>query len=189
MPPLNDLTGQRYGKLLVTALEPRRRYPNGRSAVIWKCRCDCGNALLVHVINLRSGHTRSCGCIRTSAHTALKSLYTSYRSRAKHAHRMFSIPLSAFEEMTSSPCFYCGDAPQHKQKYYTKTGEIRNSYPYNGLDRKDSSLGYTLENCVPACKPCNTAKLAMTQQQFYAWVSKVYHFSAAKLKNGNGGGK
>lgn len=31
---------------------------------LWKCRCDCGNEVIVRNNNLKSGHTTSCGCRR-----------------------------------------------------------------------------------------------------------------------------
>ena len=53
-----DLTGQRYGKL--TVLGPVENM-GGRTA--WLCRCDCGRETAVLTRRLRSGHTRSCGCL------------------------------------------------------------------------------------------------------------------------------
>lgn len=53
-----DLTGQRFGKLVVL-------YMNERSfskRVSWHCVCDCGNECDVNANNLTSGHTTSCGC-------------------------------------------------------------------------------------------------------------------------------
>ena len=44
----------------------------------------------------------------------------------------------------------------------------------NGIDRLDSAFGYTLENCVPCCKYCNTAKNTMLVSDFLSWVSRVY---------------
>lgn len=52
-----DLAGGRFGRLLAIAAvqaHPRRR---------WLCRCDCGVEVLVPTARLRSGHTRSCGCL------------------------------------------------------------------------------------------------------------------------------
>ena len=58
-----DLTGQRFGRLV--ALEPTdKRY---RSTIIWRCRCDCGNACEVPSAWLRKGLTRSCGCLQDEA--------------------------------------------------------------------------------------------------------------------------
>lgn len=55
-----DLTGQRFGKLVV-----RRKAGTRKSrAAIWECQCDCGNLRQVNATNLKSGRTRSCGCLR-----------------------------------------------------------------------------------------------------------------------------
>lgn len=57
MSKLKDLTGKRFGKLMV--LE-RSENKNGRT--YWKCRCDCGNEINVIASNLLRGNTKSCGC-------------------------------------------------------------------------------------------------------------------------------
>ena len=54
-----DLAGMRFGKL--TALEPAA---NVGQSTAWKCRCDCGNEVIVRTSALRSGKARSCGCLR-----------------------------------------------------------------------------------------------------------------------------
>ena len=53
-----DLTGQRYGKLVVLAPAA-----NIGSRTAWHCRCDCGRETVVKTYHLRSGHTISCGCV------------------------------------------------------------------------------------------------------------------------------
>ncbi len=53
-----DLTGQRYGRL--TVLGPAE---NVGSRTAWRCLCDCGREVSVKTHHLRSGHTKSCGCI------------------------------------------------------------------------------------------------------------------------------
>lgn len=63
--PLLDLVGNRYGKLVVTALSPSGLGLRRRRA--WICKCDCGNKH--HVVTgeaLISGNTKSCGCTHTS---------------------------------------------------------------------------------------------------------------------------
>lgn len=54
-----NITGQRFGRL--TAIEPTDRIV--RSGVVWRCICDCGNETFVTVKDLRSGNTKSCGCL------------------------------------------------------------------------------------------------------------------------------
>lgn len=55
---LGDLTGQRFGKLLVKSFAGK----NKCDEKLWKCVCDCGNITTVTQGHLRSGHTTSCGC-------------------------------------------------------------------------------------------------------------------------------
>lgn len=52
-----DLTGQRFGKLVVL-----ERAPNIGRMTAWKCRCDCGNETVKKGIYLTQGDTKSCGC-------------------------------------------------------------------------------------------------------------------------------
>ena len=51
--------GKKYN--LLTVLEYSHR--NERGELIWKCQCDCGNIAYVKTSSLRSGHTKSCGCL------------------------------------------------------------------------------------------------------------------------------
>ncbi len=47
-------------------------------------------------------------------------------------------------------------------------------FVYNGIDRLDNALGYTLDNCVPCCKRCNQAKNNMGLKEFRAWLVRAY---------------
>lgn len=55
-----NLQGERYGRL--TVLEPMIE-KNG-TVNYWKCQCDCGKQCFCHKESLRSGTTRSCGCLQ-----------------------------------------------------------------------------------------------------------------------------
>lgn len=56
---VKDLTGQKFGRLtVIERAENKGRY------TCWKCRCDCGNEVVVQGTSLKSGATRSCGCLR-----------------------------------------------------------------------------------------------------------------------------
>ena len=57
---LNDITGQRFG--LLTAIRPTDQRKN--RTVVWECACDCGNTAYVTLGHLKSGSTKSCGCLR-----------------------------------------------------------------------------------------------------------------------------
>ena len=63
-----DLTGQRFGKLLVIERAPNRYSPSGYPITMWKCICDCqiGKESPEYVYKrgteLRRGNGLSCGC-------------------------------------------------------------------------------------------------------------------------------
>lgn len=44
MPRYKDLSGKRFGKLVVTEKQPS--VAHGQHA-LWKCQCDCGNTAIV----------------------------------------------------------------------------------------------------------------------------------------------
>lgn len=58
-----DLTGQKFGKLLVLNEIPFEERKNPKQ-VEWLCQCDCGNKTRVITSYLNSGHTKSCGCAK-----------------------------------------------------------------------------------------------------------------------------
>ena len=63
MAKYKDLTGLRIGKL--TVVEPTDQ--RVRSAVVWRCRCDCGNEILIESRRLKPGVVYSCGCEKAPA--------------------------------------------------------------------------------------------------------------------------
>lgn len=67
-----DLTGLRFGKLTVI---------RNVGSTKWECKCDCGNIAVVHGGNLRTGHTKSCGCINKKEHAEpQKAAITNYNT-------------------------------------------------------------------------------------------------------------
>lgn len=58
MSKLIDITGQRFGKLIV--LERAENSKDGKAR--WLCQCDCGNQKIILGTHLRRGKILSCGC-------------------------------------------------------------------------------------------------------------------------------
>lgn len=70
MGKFEDLTGKKFNRLTVLGLGER----NSCNQVQWKCKCDCGNIVLATTTYLKTGHTKSCGCLnRELASKRLKS--------------------------------------------------------------------------------------------------------------------
>ena len=59
-----DLTGKKFGKLTVLNQEEDYIQANGRHRSRWKCICECGNECIVDGDALRTGNTKSCGCLK-----------------------------------------------------------------------------------------------------------------------------
>ncbi|AOY60557.1 hypothetical protein B2D07_18975 [Desulfococcus multivorans] len=72
MAALKDLTGQTFGRLTVIA---RAEKPDGLkdTSAYWKCKCLCGNEVVVRGRNLRRGNTSSCGCYQKDRVSETKS--------------------------------------------------------------------------------------------------------------------
>lgn len=61
-PPVKrNLTGQRFGRLLVRGDSGQRNYKRG---ILWDCKCDCGTEKLIETSQLTCGITSSCGCLQ-----------------------------------------------------------------------------------------------------------------------------
>ena len=69
MPPRIDLTGQRFGRLVV------ERFAYSKNAAFWHCKCDCGGENTVRAALLRNGKVASCGC--GSIEAAIKNCHKS----------------------------------------------------------------------------------------------------------------
>ena len=82
--------------------------------------------------------------------------FQDYRRCAKRRGQVFDISYEFFLTMWQVSCWYCGD----------KIKTI-------GIDRLDSSQGYTPLNVVPCCKWCNRMKLNYHYMAFLKQCSKV----------------
>ena len=60
-----DLTGKTFNNLTVLSRIGREAVgSNGQTTQLWRCKCDCGNIVNVNSRSLKSGNTKSCGCIQ-----------------------------------------------------------------------------------------------------------------------------
>lgn len=82
-----------------------------------------------------------CGECKRCQNTAKENRYNIYKKNARKRNIVFNISKEKFYEISSKPCYYCG--------------ELRE---YNGIDRIDSNIGYEDNNIVPCCEICNKMK-------------------------------
>lgn len=77
-----NLIGNRYGRLTVIA-RAGSKYTGVKTrqkVACWLCACTCGNQTIVIAQNLKSGNTKSCGCLSKE----LKSKRLKFDPRMKH---------------------------------------------------------------------------------------------------------
>lgn len=178
-----DHTGKQYKMLKV--LSHAGLVGSGKNARhMWNCVCKCGKKCVSRADKLGS---YSCGClhkqaviqnnkkrIKKNAGSAKNTLFLAYKKGAKERKLKFSLPFKRFLKITSESCTYCGVKPEQVQK------ASGGNYVYNGIDRKDPTIGYTVDNSVSCCKICNRAKLDMSFEDFNQYILRIKSNSILK---------
>lgn len=110
-----DLTGKRYGKLVVIKEDGKDKY----NKIMWLCKCDCGNIARVLGNNLRLGKTKSCGCLQRE--TVSKAM------SGKRQHNVYDMSgdfgICYTHDLSSSFMFDKEDYPKIKSFYWYKTND------------------------------------------------------------------
>lgn len=161
-----DIANQRFGRLLVTGRGEDWKSRTGNKHIRWNWICDCGTTGRSTGNQLRAGRAKSCGCFKKDPLTAFNNVYSDYTGSARRRGLSFMLSREVFREITSSACYYCGVPPSK-----TETRAAVATYAYNGID---STLGYVLDNCVPCCFPCNSAKGILSESDFFSLIQRIY---------------
>ena len=173
---VSDLVGKRFARLVV--VERVENDHAGNST--WRCICDCGTERRVLSGNLKRGSTRSCGCLAAEQAKRRKHalpegracrnvLLLDYMRKAEDHRLEWGIPEEKFDELVAKNCHYCDSPPSN-----TKRGRGNNGvFVYNGIDRRDNTRGYLLDNVVPCCSVCNWMKRHLSVAEFLSHVRKI----------------
>lgn len=144
-----DITGQTFGRL--TAIKPIG-YDNSRN-MKWLCLCICGNTSTPTLCGLRSGGTKSCGCL------AAEIYKISSKTHGACINKKQTPEYSCWQNMKAR----CNNPNHPSYKNYGERGikvckrwdmfvnffEDMGIRP-NGLsiERIDNNSGYTISNCI-----------------------------------------
>lgn len=60
----DDLTGLRFGRLIVIKRDDDKITSKGKRCPQWLCKCNCGNMSIAMDNSLRAGYKKSCGCLK-----------------------------------------------------------------------------------------------------------------------------
>jgi predicted DNA-binding protein YlxM (UPF0122 family) len=146
MPKFIDLTGQRFGRLIVL-----ERAKNRAGRVAWLCHCDCGNKKITTTKCLRNGTTRSCGCFQLDRIKETNTLHNRkperlYQSWQDMKKRCLNKNSKHYKNYGGRGIIIC-DEWMHNFIAF-RDWALSNGYADNlTLDRIDNNRGYEPNNC------------------------------------------
>lgn len=142
MPNLIDLTGKRFGRLTVIEYLGKGR---------WLCACECGNRKAVSGPHLRSGATKSCGCLHSDqlkrsltkhggSKTRLYRIWLGMRKRCSNEN------CRAYERYGARGIKVCEEWSESFEAF--RAWSLANGYADDlSIDRIDNDCGYSPDNC------------------------------------------
>lgn len=119
----------------------------------------------------KSGKCRNCQRNYDRQLRRKNSIKEKYRNYQYRSGGEIELSLDEFKEMVTKDCYYCGVGGVH------------------GLDRVDNNIGYTHDNVVTCCRPCNVAKNTGTKEEYIERCKRVAekHEATRRTKRSNKG--
>jgi len=144
-----DLTGQRFGRLTVISRAENAK----RGSARWHCKCDCGKVTIVVAGSLKSGNTKSCGCITSERMNTIKlrlthgktdsSLYKIWEAMKERTGRQ---SCKNYNNYGGRGIFVCDEWKNDFQTFFDWA--MQNGYKKGlTIDRINNYDGYLPDNC------------------------------------------
>lgn len=179
-------TGHKYHHLML--LYPTKSGGTGKG-VYWMAKCDCGEIKEVRGSEVAAGKIKTCGkceyhygLLREGGEQGGKVRGWTKSIRVQHTRYIRSavkrgiewrLSPEEFLQLVKKNCTYCNASPRiYNSKPNFGRGKTVKTL-MNGIDRKDSSLGYISGNVVPCCSVCNKMKMSMSESDFRLQILKI----------------
>lgn len=150
MGQLINLVDTKFDRLLVLSRTPNNRHQQ----TMWRCVCNCGNVVTVSSCNLRSKHTRSCGClareltaVRSSTHgcSRVNNHTKEYRTWQKMKERCMNSNHMNYHYYGGRGIRVCSRWIQSFEIFLSDMGKAPTSK--HSIDRIDNNGHYEPTNC------------------------------------------
>jgi len=138
-----DITGQRFSRLLVI-----KKFDKTDGNVIrWLCQCDCGKTKIISGQSLKSGLTKSCGCLSIEK--------TTKRNQLRKGHNKYDLAGTyGIGYDSKGKIFYFDlddyDKIKNYRWYVTKKGYVASSYLPSG-SKKDGKISIAMHRIITNC--------------------------------------
>lgn len=150
-PGYEDLTGRKFGRLLVIKYAGKKG--NKRKRIAWLCKCDCGKQVEILGENLKQGISKSCGCYciqriknKNTKHgftkTRIFNIYIKIKERCLNEHS------KAYKDYGGRGIVICNEWLGESGFINFKNWADKNGYSESlTIDRIDNNGNYEPSNC------------------------------------------
>lgn len=163
------MLNNRFGKL--KPLEILKYKKNNKCRIHVKCLCDCGKIIIVQSPHLKSGHTKSCGCLRVEVISKHKKYGSPvYKTWTNIKRRCYDTKCKDYDDYGGRGIKVC-QRWHDFENFYADMGER----PENtSIERIDNNKNYSLSNCkwATSAEQASNKRIFKNNTSKYSGVSK-----------------